>query len=202
MVKDLIYMRRQVKTLGILLVFYIVLFSTMNDTSQFVSMITMIMVLMCSILIMNTFAYDELSKWDIYSLSLPITKFQLVLCKYLLTVSLSGVGVVLSIAFAVSKNALNVETWLGFYVAFGAAMLFSSILIPLLYKFGVQRARILLVCVLMLPTFGIFFFKKLNIPMPSLAALDFVLKISPVILVALVALSLTISYQVFKNKEV
>ena len=200
-VKDLIYLRRQVKTMAILLIFYIIMFSMMQETSQIISMFSMIMVLLSSILMMNTFAYDELSKWDIYSLSLPVTKVQLVLCKYFLTFVLSGVGVLLSIAVALAKQALNLEAWVGIYTAFGVAVLFCSILIPLLFKFGVQRARILLVCIIMIPTAGIFFLINLKVPALGEASLIFLLKISPVALVVFIALSIFISCRVFQNKE-
>lgn len=199
--KDLIYMRKQAKILLILIVFYIVLFSQMKDTSGLISMIAMILVLLCSILVMNSFAYDELSKWDIYALSLPVTKTEIVLSKYLLTGLFAGVGVVFSVLVALAKQLLNTEAWVGIYAAFGVAMVLSCILIPLLFQFGVQRARLFIALIFLIPSAGFFLLKNASIPLPSEQELMDFLKFSPVLLIAVVAVSIFASCKIFRNKE-
>lgn len=202
LVKDLIYMRKQAKIMAALIIFYLVLFSQMKDASGVISIISMIVVLLSTILVLNSFAYDEISKWDIYALSLPVTKLEIVVCKYLLTVFLAGFGVLLSIGVAAAKQLLNTETWLGIYAAFGAALLLTCVLIPLLFKFGVQRARLFIALIVMLPTVGTLLLKNLSLPVPSPAVLELLLKLSPVLLIAAVAGSVFTSVKIFQNKEV
>lgn len=201
LLKDLIYMRKQAKYMALLIVFYLVMFIQMKDTAGIISIISMVVVLLSTILVMNSFAYDELSKWDTYSLSLPVSKAEIVLCKYLLTAFLAGAGIAVSILVAFAKQLLNTEAWLGIYGAFAAAMVLAGILIPLLYKFGVQRARILILVIVMLPTAGYYLFQNLSLPMPAPETLDLFLRLSPLLLAAVIAASFFASCKIFQKKE-
>ena len=74
--RDLLNLRKNLKTIIIMCLFYTLLFSTLNPT--FLSgMITILFAMQ----ILTTFSYDDYSKWNMYALSLPITKKQLVLSK-------------------------------------------------------------------------------------------------------------------------
>lgn len=201
LLKDLIYMRKQGKIMLLLLVFYAVIFFQAKNAVDLIPMISMVIVLISTILVLNSFAYDELSKWDIYSLSLPVTKLESVVCKYLLTLLLAGAGGLLCIAIAAVKQMLNKDAWLGIYAAFGAALLLACILIPLLLKFGVQRSRLFIALVALLPTVGAMLLKHVTLPAVSLATLEILFKLSPVLLAAILMISIFISVKIYERKD-
>ena len=203
LLKDILCLKKQFKMLLILFTFYAVfLVATGSHIEQFNAIFIALIVMLPMIVITNAFAYDELSKWDIYSLSLPITKNGIVLVKYLLLLILAGCGALIPFAINAASRNLTQETLAGIYAAFGVALVLCSVLIPLFYKFGTQKARFALMVMVMIPTLGALLLKNLKFAMPGNAEIIFWLKLSPVILVAFFMGSYFISCHIFENKEI
>ncbi len=203
LLKDILCLKKQFRLLLFLFVFYaIILVASGSHIEQFNAIFTALIVMLPMIIITNAFAFDELSKWDIYSLSLPITKNGIVLVKYLLLLILAGFSALIPLTVnAVSRN-LTQETLAGIYAAFVVALVLCSVLIPLFYKFGTQKARFALMVMVMIPTLGALLLKNLKLAMPGNAEIIFWLKLSPVILVAFFMGSYFISCHIFENKEI
>ena len=203
LLKDFLYLRQQSKFLLLLFGFFIIFFTFTGNQTELNSLFTTLIVMLTSILVINTFSYDEVSKWDGYAFSLPITKKQTVLCKYLLTLilALAGVLLALCIEFALTR-AISVGNFVELYSAFGVSILLCSILIPLFYKYGTQKARIAIMIVVLLPTFGLSLLKNANLPMPTDAGINFMLALSPLFLIAIFIASYFISSKVMENKEI
>ncbi|HBT91403.1 MAG TPA: hypothetical protein DEB16_06120, partial [Ruminococcaceae bacterium] len=77
--KDFLLIRRQGKTLLYLLVFYVIFFFVLArssdkpaDSGTVAGVVSTIAVILEYVLILNTLAYDENSKWNRYALSLPV----------------------------------------------------------------------------------------------------------------------------------
>ena len=111
-----------------------------------------LMVFLCGMLSISTFAYDEQAKWDAYALTMPLKKRDLVRAKYVLAMILcltgAAAGAVLSIAGSMDQPFVD---WKGILTASGIALcasyLFNSLAIPLLYKFGAEKTRlVLMIC--------------------------------------------------------
>lgn len=202
-IKDILCLKKQFRMLLILFAFYaVVLVASGSHIGQFNAIFIALIVMIPMIVITNAFAYDEMSKWDIYSLSLPVTKSGIVLVKYLLLLLLACFGGFITLAVnAVSVN-LNQESLISIYAAFGVAIVLCSVLIPLFYKFGTQKARIALMAMVMIPTMGVLILKDLKLPVPSDAEIIFWLKLSPVILVVFFIGSYFISCHIFENKNI
>lgn len=196
--KDLISLKRQGKTLLIFFVMYIVLFIAMKNVDFIYGMI----IIICTTLVLNTFSYDEASKWDYYALALPISKQQLVLCKYLLSVTLSFAGLLTCIIISVVTNKLSFDTWLTLYALVGVAILIISIMLPLLFKFGTQKARLLVICVILAPVFLALLASKAGIPAPTEATIKFLIILSPFVLAACFIASFFISCRIMEKKEI
>lgn len=158
--KDLLNLRKNLKTIIIMCLFYTLLFSTLNPT--FLSgMITILFAMQ----ILTTFSYDDYSKWNMYALSLPITKKQLVLSKYILGISFIIFGGVFSFILTSLLSLFKGSFILGDLVASiigstGIMILMILILLPLIFKYGVERSRIMLLAIFAIPTVLILIISK------------------------------------------
>lgn len=97
---------------------------------------------------MTLLAYDQTSKFNEYSAALPATKEQLVGCKYIVGLC----GLVLAEAFAAAALGVASLHWtavdhalvVSTLVQVGVTTLLSStILLPLSYRFGYEKAKVL-----------------------------------------------------------
>ena len=123
-------------------------------------------------LIVNAFAYDELSKWDTYALSLPVTKKQIVLSRYLLGILFDTAGFLISILLALAARKLDSELSLIIYCFFAGSLFIMALMMPLLYKFGTQKARIWLIVLFLAPTAGAALLKNLGINFSALSSIS------------------------------
>ena len=146
-VKDFLILRKTLRSyLMILLIYGAVAFSGFWQAS-FVSGFMMVMV---SVLPMNVFAYDKQSKWDVYGLSLPVGRTKTVAARYLAVLIMFAASAVLTTVLGVALNiAGRMEERLEEYLLSCAicvviAMLINAVMLPLLYRFGSERARMML----------------------------------------------------------
>ncbi|WP_082903316.1 ABC-2 transporter permease [Christensenella timonensis] len=102
-----------------------------------------------------SFGYDNKSGWDGYVRALPYTKRQIVLSKYLFGLMLMGGCATVGILFNLVFMLLGVAAFGGasLPIAVGilcATVILIGILMPLIYKFGVEKgqAAVILICVL------------------------------------------------------
>ena len=207
--KDLLNLRKNLKTIIIMCLFYTLLFSTLNPT--FLSgMITILFAMQ----ILTTFSYDDYSKWNMYALSLPITKKQLVLSKYILGISFIIFGGVFSFILTSLLSLFKGSFILGDLVASiigstGIMILMILILLPLIFKYGVERSRIMLLAIFAIPTVLILLISKVlaltGIPFPSEEQLNALLPviciIATLILIAGSYVSYMTSVKIVTKKE-
>ncbi|MDB8553629.1 ABC-2 transporter permease [Turicibacter sanguinis] len=207
--KDLLNLRKNLKTIIIMCLFYTLLFSTLNPT--FLSgMITILFAMQ----ILTTFSYDDYSKWNMYALSLPITKKQLVLSKYILGISFIIFGGVFSFILTSLLSLFKESFILGDLVASiigstGIMILMILILLPLIFKYGVERSRIMLLAIFAIPTVLILIISKVlaltGIPFPSEEQLNALLPviciIATLILIAGSYVSYMTSVKIVTKKE-
>ncbi len=196
--KDLLCLRQQAKSVGLVLLVWLVL-SVAMGSGMFFGALGVIYVIM---LPMMTLSYDERSKWDSRALTMPVTRAQLVLSRYatalLAGLALCALGAVVIAAVDGPEQAANS---LGFYLA-GALML--AVAMPLMLKLGVEKARILVALCYLVPFLGLLLAEKLGVdveealaslsgPRPAL--------IAAVIVLAALALSVLISLGIYRRKE-
>lgn len=168
-----------------------------------------------AMLAVTSFSYDDLAKWNPYALAMPIRKRDLVTAKYLLAVLSLSVGIL-----ACSLISLLVGTALGQFdlgsmaewrsllgymtAAFLIGLFFDVTIIPLVFHFGVEKARFIIVAVVALPTI---FFLLLSKNAQVMAFLEgpsgdfFLMVIVPILILLWAAISLLISCRVFEKKE-
>ncbi len=163
-------------------------------------------------LTITSFAYDEQAKWDAYALTMPVSKRDMVLSKYVLAVILgiAGglMGILLSLAAAVGQGAVNIITILqNTGIAVCATYVFSSIALPLVYKLGSEKSRmVLMLCYaapILLGTIIINMLEDASITMPQLlSAARIAAIILPFFTVIALVLSYRLSLSIFTKKDI
>lgn len=202
LLKDLFTLRKQGKVYLLLIVFYLFYSIFTKNVSMMSAMIAML----CAIAPITTLAYDENCKWDRYALSMPISKKMMVLSKYVFGLLLILISMVI-----VAPLSMVVVTYTGemaFKPAFiillmvnAIAVLFISVLLPLLFKFGVEKGRLLMFVIFFIPMAIAYVYKKTNLGLPSKETLTSLGYLSPLLLLIIFLISIAISIRIYEKKE-
>lgn len=152
--KDLINIKSSLKSMILFILMFAFIFS-MGDgnNSGFMGFI----IVLCTTMIISTFVYDDTNKWDGYALTMPITRNEIVLSKYLtmLIFGLTGAffSLVISILIGIFKNNLILnEVLLVTVLLLSVSLCFGSLILPLVYKFGTEKARLFMILCFLVPT--------------------------------------------------
>ena len=144
---------------------------------------------------------------------MPLTKREIVLSKYLLVwlsiVIGTAIGVILSIviAFITTKQFINIGEILLISSSsiFGVSLL-NSVEIPCFYKFGIEKGRICSILFFVILCFGIGILVTTILDLNINFNMNILVKILPIILILLniivLLISYSISYKIYKNKEI
>ncbi len=203
LIKDVLTLKNQGKLFLVIIVFYGFFAATMGDPGFVNGMI----VLVSSMMFLTSFAYDDLAKWDALALSMPITRKNLVSSKYILSILLAVLGGIVAVLFNVGFYLLDNRIDLAGQMTSVAgivaiAITFCMILLPIIFKFGVEKSRFLMMAILLVPIVIVFLLDKAGISMPTAEQLNKLLLFSPFLLVALVLISWVISCNIFMRKEI
>ena len=146
--KDIYNILHNMRSMAVLLLFFIIFMIPQGGTAAY----QVTCCLLCSMMIMTTFSFDNISKWEKYALVMPITKKDLVTAKFLTLIIFSVFGAVtgfvLGIAGGVVFKSFHInspEEWITLLAVAGIGMVigifFGSLVIPLLFKFGADNLR-------------------------------------------------------------
>ena len=126
------------------------------------SFLSSFMSLLCIMLPVNVFSYDEQAKWDKYAAALPGGRRAVVQARYVFTLIVSAGAVVLGGAVGAAASLLDPTTgemlWemvLSTAAGGSVGILLNAVMLPLMFKFGVQKGRLYLALVLAI-LFGAF----------------------------------------------
>ena len=211
-IKDLCVIKNQMKTLLLVLAFFII-FSIINEDATFVLFLIPFYMIM---ILITTFSYDEFNKWECYCNSLPLSRKEIVKAKYLLFNASSLIVLILGVlASFIIPNFIENTTFESIYasiigVAFGICLVIS-LLIPFYYKFGSQKGRIMLFLTIailalligMITSLDIFNNIELMNIINSLnnLSLGMFTILLIIITVIIMAISYYISIKIYSNKE-
>lgn len=198
MLKDFLILRKSLRSyLFMLAVYAVIAFSGVWSAD----IVGVMMVVMVAILPMNVFAYDKQCQWDTYGLALPVGRTKTVAARYLcvLLLCLFSVGLT-AIAGAGLYAAGRVEEPAEFMLSCAVmgliAVLMNAIMLPFLYKFGPDRARMmffavmgglfLLIMALLFPLGGMAWLKSLDEPtLEQITAIPILAVLAGLVLLAL-----------------
>jgi hypothetical protein len=156
-----------------------------------------------------------MAKWDGYALTMPVSKEDIVMGKYLIMLLLSAFGAVIGILFSLLLHLINNAKYMQAIVSSGIgvsiAIFFFCIILPFITKLGVEKARVIFFAVYMIPFIAIFLISKevkkgaITIPDKLIELFRIAEKnaviIIPVVLLIALAVSYRISIQLYRKKE-
>ncbi len=212
--KDLLILRKSLRSyLFILLIYAGIAFSGVWSAD----IVGVLMVVVVMIVPMNTFAYDKQAKWDTYGLALPVGRTKTVAARYLCVLLLCVSSVALTALLGAALWAAGrVEEPVEFLVSCSVmgliSILMNAIMLPLLYKFGAERARmmfygvlglfVLAGALLLFPLGGLEWLKSLEIAEPTPAQAAAIPAVAAVAGLALLAVSFLLSRHFYGSKDV
>lgn len=162
LLKDIYNLKKVGKQYLLTLAFFVIYCYFFKNPSFF----PMMTVMSFSMLVLTSLGYDEAAGFDKYVLTLPVNREDLVRCKYLLLLLLLAAGFAVGMTGNVLINLLIQGEKISFLeqitaVAAVAAvfLLVYATLLPLVFKLGVEKARmLLLICYIAVfaGVFGVF----------------------------------------------
>ncbi len=150
--KDVYNLGTTWKTMAAMTLFYFV-YGFMMDTSAMVGMLVMIF----SLQVVSAFTYDKLSGFESYAMTLCITRREIVRSRYMTALLLlfwAGAfatvsGFVLLAFGKTDGGALDLLAIIAATMSIG--LLYDAAILPMVYKFGVEKSRIMMFALFALP---------------------------------------------------
>lgn len=170
---------------------------------------------LCSMMIVTTFTFDDHCKWSKYALVMPICKKDIVKAKFIVLIIFCIAGICVGTVFGVAggmamhKMALSMEGivtmfFMGF-VGLIVSVIFGSMSIPLVFKYGAEKGRMLLLISFAVPL-GICFMVYEILMMLGVKITDqlifIILCASPLIAAIWIYTMYRISCRIFYKQEV
>lgn len=183
--KDILNLKRQYKVILVMLVFYVGLSAISSNNSVYGAIISFFMVM----LTITSISYDERSKWDTYALTMPVTRNDIVLGKYVLGIILSGLALLINFVCRTLSGLSLKETLGTVFLLFGISILFLCVILPFIFKYGTEKGRLIMMIVLFTPMGVIMIMSRLGLSIPEE---DFLVGI-PYVFVLVLAFALIIS---------
>jgi len=201
-IKDMFALRKQGKMMLMIGVFYIA-FSVFTKN---ISMLSAMTAVICSMMPITTMSYDEFCKWDRYALAMPVSGRTIVLSKYILGGILTLAGFLTVSAASIAVVAITGEMQIGeaIFISFVvsiASLGLQAILLPILFKFGVEKGRFILLPLFLVPMAAVFLLSKLGFTLPDTHTLKLLGYFSPAVVILIVIASVFLSIRIYSKKE-
>lgn len=151
--KDLMSIQRQIKAQAIMLIFFLFISIFMQQSLILFTLIIFIVTFQA----ITALTYDEQSNWDKYANTLPISKGDIILSKYILSVLLMLFGLILAlpIVFIIHRFTNtweSAEFFLTFNLLVTLAFCMLALLLPIYIKFGSIKGRMFLIAICFIPS--------------------------------------------------
>ena len=146
-IKDICNQLGQLKAFAMMLVIFIVCFANSAEGT---------LIIMCAVyatvMVISNLAMDESCQWEIFALTMPVTRRQLVLAKYIVAIFYALLGIVVGTAATLITRLLGFGSGDATFwellqisvVGIVIAAIFISLLLPVDFKYGVQKGRLVL----------------------------------------------------------
>lgn len=116
---------------------------------------------LCSMMTVTTFTFDDMAGWTPYALVMPVTRREIVLAKYVVLAVFCTAGDLFGLAaggvcgFVVGEYTIGPQAFAQLavlaLVGWAVAFTMGSVAIPLVFRFGAERARVLLLVSFLIP---------------------------------------------------
>lgn len=209
--KDLYNISHNSKVILVMLLWFALTILPQSSTESYI----VICCLLCSMMVVTTFSYDENSKWVKYALILPLSKKDYVRSKFIILLIFSLIGAAFGLVFG-SVVGIVLHKFTGSFmeallsqlfmtlIGLAISVTFGSFTIPLLFKYGAEKARMMMLLSFGLPAvlfLGIYkLLDTLGIPVTDQTFVTG-LRLTPFAAILIVCLMYKISFAVFQKKE-
>ena len=142
--KDLLVSKSNLKIYLLMLLVYILL--SLNGDFN----ILFVVPFLSTVVVISSFSFDEASKWNMYAVTLPKGRKNIVKSKYLVLVILYFLTSIISILLAMlisyftTKSIPYLEIFLTTLYMCVAVFIIHAIIFPFIFKFGIEKARFII----------------------------------------------------------
>ena len=157
--KDFYNISHNAKSMVFILLIFAIAFLPSSGIQSYIITCT----LLCSMMTVTTFSFDEHCNWPLYAMVMPVSKKDVVAGKYmvLLAFSLTGAvfGLVVGLAGSriaqhfsmIPKETALIPVPLSILTALSVSVISGSLSIALAFKFGAEKGRILILASIFIP---------------------------------------------------
>ncbi|WP_195267295.1 ABC-2 transporter permease [Eubacterium sp. 1001713B170207_170306_E7] len=202
-IKEFLGLRQYFRVLGFLLFAYIIMSWCLRTTGIFPA-INAFLIMIC---VLNSFNYDELNHWEPFVLTFPLSKTDMVRSKYLFILLLCAASTVMTLLLSLTVGYF-LHTSLSTVIIGSAASIFAGMFLaalftPVIYQYGTEKARYIIVAIIMVPTFLLMTFGRYLNPYlpPGPQVLTLLAWALPVLVIFLFFLSYRISKRIVLKRE-
>lgn len=170
--------------------------------------------ILCCMMVLTTFSFDHHSNWAKYAMIMPISRKELVLGKFIVLLIFCTIGSVLGLlvdlvgGFITGKFSFGIgslgEPLITTLATWAIALIFGSISIPFIFKFGIEKGRLLMLAVFLIPTAIFFGFYQLFVTLGIQFTDQLVVTLlccSPIFAFLWGYVMYRISYRIFSRKD-
>lgn len=208
--KDLFNIGHNTKSMLFILVVFAVALIPFSGVEGYI----FVCAILCSMMIVTTFSFDDNSKWTRYSMIMPVSKKDLVVGKFIVLAVFCTAGSLFGLVVGFIGGLITnkvVFSLLGFgellfltLVAWVISLIFGSMSIPLVFKFGAEKGRVLLLVSFLIPAgicFGIYqILVMLGIELTD-QTVFILLCCSPLLALIWCYVMYSVSYHIFTKQE-
>lgn len=196
-IKDFLIFKQQAKVYALIIIVWLFMSFMQKDTMILCGMLSLTSVFIT----ITVIAYDEKAGWEKFALTMPISRNNMIISRYVFTLGIALIANIfgLIINFIVIKDVDN--SLISFLFFMAISFLGSSILLPLIIKFGTEKGRMLIFALVFIPTFLIAGAEKLGIRLPVIKSLTTFSILVFITTVVLILISIFISIKIYNKKE-
>lgn len=154
------------------------------------------------------FSYETWYHWDRYCAALPLSNRQIVVSRYISLLITTGCGVLLGfviglLSFAAGRMELSWTQWLFSLVqTILAALLYIEIEIPVMYRFGVERGRMVNILLFVVLYSGALALAELSqVPTEFVMIVRIAFGVAWLVILLLFPVSIAVSMRIRAKKE-
>lgn len=127
---------------------FVLAFALLSIFSDFsAGFVSLYLVIFSGSSIMSLFSYDEVNHWEAYAAATPNGRRAIVDARYVMALLLAGVVFLLQTMVGVLQRANLLEIA---SVYAGALLLYAAVVLPIFYRFGGTRSRVIILVVIAL----------------------------------------------------
>lgn len=146
LIKDVLNLRPQFRIYIIILLIWFAIALFRADCTFFSGVMVMFVVM----LPINTIAYDEKAGWDKFALTMPLSRDDIVLAKYLFMIcTITAIAVITFIGNLIITRDVAESAGVMLY-AMPVGLILDAVIISLLLKFGVEKGRVVFIAAMLI----------------------------------------------------